>query len=86
MSRIGAHLRNLRQRAGLTQTQVGEAIGLSGNSLVSRIESGRVPPTERVLAALARLYDQDVEALSALANASEDGSMLHSELSPCVVT
>jgi len=81
MSDIGNHIRNLRGREGLTQTQLGLALGLSGNSLVSRIESGRVVPTPRVLAAVAEFFDQDLEALTAMATTADGGSILHSELS-----
>jgi transcriptional regulator with XRE-family HTH domain len=81
MSTIGNHLRSLRNRAGLTQTQLAAAIGLSGNSLISRIESGSVSPTPGVLNSLAKFYNQDLEALIAMTTAeSQTHGVLHGEL------
>ncbi len=81
MSNIGNHLRHLRNRAGLTQNQLANAIGLSGNSLISRIESGRVSPTPSVLNALAKFYVLDLEVfLSLTASEPHGGGILDSEL------
>jgi len=74
MSSIGEQIRRLRTQAGLTQTALAHAIGLSGNSLISRIESGRTPPTDRVLQDVARFFDLDVETLIALRTTSQDSS------------
>ena len=75
MSSFSEHLRRLRTRAGLTQSALAHAIGLSGNSLISRLESGAVSPSDVVLHKLATFFDQDPEAMLALmqtARPSED--------------
>jgi transcriptional regulator with XRE-family HTH domain len=82
MSDIGGHLRQLRIRMGLTQNQLANALGLSGNSLISRVESGRVKPTSTLLNGMASFFDQDLEALSAMTSSGDDvQELLHAELS-----
>jgi transcriptional regulator with XRE-family HTH domain len=72
MSALGQQIRRLRTQAGLTQNALAQAVGLSGNSLISRIESGRTHPTDRVLSDLARFFDLDTEALLALRTTESD--------------
>ena len=82
MSTLGQYVQTLRRQAGLTQAQLAQAIGLSGNSLVSRIESGRSLPSAAVISALARFFDRDPETLTAmLADADDTHTTIHSELS-----
>ena len=66
MSQFGEHLFRLRSRTGLTQSALAQAIGLSGNSLISRLESGKVSPSPAVVRKLAMFFDQDPEAMLAL--------------------
>ena len=40
--KVGAHIRELRLRAGLTQLELGKVVGITNNA-VSMIESGRNP-------------------------------------------
>jgi len=56
---LGAYMRSLREAAGLTQTELGEAVGMQNKQMVSGIETGRasVPPDR--LAALADALDID---------------------------
>lgn len=52
IARLGAKLRLLRERAGLSQTELAPLIGLSERSkgYISEIESGKkIPPTEIIL-------------------------------------
>ncbi|GAB4199183.1 MAG: hypothetical protein OHK0022_19200 [Roseiflexaceae bacterium] len=52
IARLGRKLRMLRERAGLSQTDLAQLIGLSERSkgYISEIESGKkVPPAETVL-------------------------------------
>mgnify|MGYP002882551100 CR=1 FL=1 len=78
---LGHYLQTLRRQSGLTQGQVAQAIGLSGNSLISRIESGQTTPSTKVINELARLFDQDVEALTARSTQRNDGhAVIHAEL------
>lgn len=82
MSTLGQYVQTLRRQAGLTQKQLARAIGLAGNSLISRIESGRTLPSDAVLAALATFFDRDPETLTAmLAEANDAHTAIHSELS-----
>ena len=80
MSEFGTHIRQLRQQMGLTQAALAQGLNLSGNSLISRIESGRVKPTPRMLQLLANFFDRDLEALNALKHASEHQNGLHDEM------
>jgi transcriptional regulator with XRE-family HTH domain len=80
MSDFGTHIRQLRQQMGLTQSALAQGLNLSGNSLISRIESGRVKPTPRVIELLAQFFDRDLEALNALKHVSHDQSGLHGEI------
>lgn len=52
ISRLGKKVRKLRERAGLSQTDLAQALGLSESSkgFISEIESGKkLPKTELVL-------------------------------------
>ncbi|MGD8282389.1 MAG: helix-turn-helix transcriptional regulator [Gemmatimonadota bacterium] len=65
---FGAQIRRLRQRAGWTQTRLAEALDLSGNSMISRIESGSVRPSERIIDALAHTFGVERESLTMFLN------------------
>jgi transcriptional regulator with XRE-family HTH domain len=61
--RVGANLAAARVAKGMTQRQVGEAVGAAGPD-VSRWENGRVEPGPAYRQALADvLFDGDVSAL-----------------------
>ncbi len=64
MLTLHQRLRALRQERGLTQTQVGQALGV-GKMTVSQLEQGQVALTPTKLAKLAHLYGLSVAALSA---------------------
>lgn len=64
MLTLPQRLRALRQERGLTQTQVGQALGV-GKMTVSQLEKGQVALTPTKLAKLAQLYGLSVDALSA---------------------
>lgn len=58
MSDIGGRIRSLRKEAGLTQADLGRAIGHIGNTYITRLETGAVKnPTVYTLTALARALD-----------------------------
>lgn len=60
---VGANLRAARDRAGMTQRQVGDAVGAAGPD-VSRWETGRVEPGAYFRQQLADLFfDGDVAEL-----------------------
>ncbi|MFF8596067.1 helix-turn-helix domain-containing protein [Streptomyces sp. NPDC015220] len=67
--RLGAELRKLRERAGLTATAAAELLGVN-QARVSMIETGRTPVSADKLRAMAHTYecfdDQLVEALAAM--------------------
>ncbi len=60
--RLGAELRKLRERAGLTATGAGELLGVN-QSRVSMIETGRTPISADRLRSMAHVYDCADEAL-----------------------
>lgn len=64
--RIAFWLRGARERAGLTQGQVAEHLGLSpkSKSSISDYESGRTTPPIQVLRHLAELYGVPLELLT----------------------
>lgn len=52
IARLGTKLRHLRERAGLSQTELAQRIGMSERSkgYISEIEGGKkIPPTEKIL-------------------------------------
>ncbi len=59
---FGNKLLSLRTRAGLTQQQVAEAVGVS-NKAVSKWETGKTKPTTNVLRRLSSLYHIPIEEL-----------------------
>jgi transcriptional regulator with XRE-family HTH domain len=63
--RLGERLRGLRKRAGLTQSQVAEAVGVSHES-ISRLERGEQWSTFAVLSELAAEYGVELADLSAV--------------------
>lgn len=67
---MGERLRRLRSDAGMTQTQLAVAAGLSGPSSVSNIERGDSPPAMKTAARLAEALGTDVAYL--LTGASAD--------------
>ncbi|GAA4732754.1 helix-turn-helix domain-containing protein [Phytohabitans rumicis] len=62
LASVGPHLRTLRQRRGLTLTQLAEASGISVSTL-SRLESGGRKPTLELLLPLARAYQVTLDEL-----------------------
>lgn len=60
--RLGAELRKLRERAGLTVTGAAELLGVN-QSRVSMIETGRTPISADRLRSMAHVYDCSDEAL-----------------------
>jgi len=74
---LGGHLRELRERAGVSRTDAGWAIRAS-ESKISRLELGRVSFKERDVVDLLTLYDvtderERDEALSLMRNANAPG-------------
>ncbi|MEU0740908.1 helix-turn-helix transcriptional regulator [Streptomyces sp. NPDC006134] len=65
--RLGAELRKLRERAGLTATGAAELLGVN-QARVSMIETGRTPISADRLRSMAHTYDcRDEELIDALA-------------------
>ena len=63
--RLGEKVRTLRERAGLSQTELAEALDLSASSrgYISEIESGKkVPPTGKIVQ-LARFFNVTTDYL-----------------------
>lgn len=50
-SELGQYMRDLRHKAGLSQVELSDRVGLAYYSVISAIENGRIPvPPERYLA------------------------------------
>ncbi|MFB7778140.1 helix-turn-helix domain-containing protein [Streptomyces bauhiniae] len=68
---LGRHLRRLREAAGLLQKDVVAAKAIGSESMLSKIETGKVPVQERHVRRLVQLYTQgdpgDLEACLAMA-------------------
>src|SRR3990167_3012637 len=50
---IGARLKQIREAAGLSMSEVAKRVGLSGSSAIAHIESGHSPPPVERLASIA---------------------------------
>ncbi len=59
MPTIGSKLRTLRKARRLTQQELAE--GIASASLISQIESGRVPPSQHIIQSLSQRLQVDVE-------------------------
>ncbi len=72
MAGFGSRIRELRQRAGLTQWQVAEKTGVS-NTYISALESGRKPaPPHVIVTALAACLHTDEDELWGVARAERE--------------
>lgn len=58
----GHHVAQARKRAGLTQQQLAERVGV-GRVAVARIEAGNTSPSVALALAISRELDESVEAL-----------------------
>ncbi|MEE2828824.1 MAG: short-chain fatty acyl-CoA regulator family protein [Myxococcota bacterium] len=62
--RLGARIRGLRRREGLTQTQLAARLGISA-SYINLIEHNRRPVTAHLLIRLARVFELDLSTFAA---------------------
>ena len=60
---IGEKLKEFRKKNGLTQTQLAEALGYSGKSVISHIEKGDADMTYEKLALLLKIYHLDANEM-----------------------
>lgn len=60
---IGERVRLLRVASGLSQTALSESLGLKGNTVVSKVETGRMPLDEELAASIASALDCSMEFL-----------------------
>lgn len=68
---LGARLRELRLRQGLSQRALADVVGV-GFPHVSKVEAGREAPSEDLLRKLAVELDADLDELLLLANRVSD--------------
>jgi len=61
---IGESLRVLRRRAGLTQAQAADLVGVR-NTYISQVERGSKGVSVRTMLKLLRAYSADLQALAA---------------------
>lgn len=61
--RFGEKLRTLRNRRGITLTQLAEQLGYKAHGHLSEIESGKKLPTAGLALKVARLFDVSTDAL-----------------------
>lgn len=59
----GSKLRKAREKSGLTQSQVGKAVGI-GKAAISKIENGGKSPSSDVLVRLCKLYGVQIENIT----------------------
>jgi transcriptional regulator with XRE-family HTH domain len=81
--KIGRELAQLRDKAGFTQVSMGEALGVSYQT-VGRIERGERPPTWRYLKKLAEALHVSVQRLFVLAGMDDGPVVEESELAAMV--
>ena len=63
MAHVGPTLRRLRQRAGVTQSALAEALGLRSHVFVSRLETGQKAPSIALLMRIAAYFQMRLERL-----------------------
>ncbi|MCA9666413.1 MAG: helix-turn-helix transcriptional regulator [Myxococcales bacterium] len=80
VSHLGKQIRGLRKRIGLTQAQLAAQCGLSGNSMISRVESGAMLPSEALLSHLASALGVERDALALLSDDPGEAALAESEL------
>mgnify|MGYP001481680006 CR=1 FL=1 len=61
---VGEALRVLRRRAGLTQAQAADLVGVR-NTYISQVERGSKGVSVRTMLKLLRVYSADLQALAA---------------------
>ena len=61
---IGERVRMLRVASGRSQTALSESLGLKGNTVVSKVETGRMPVDHELAASIASALDCSVEFLT----------------------
>lgn len=59
----GTKLRKARDRSGMTQSEVAEAVGVQ-KAAISKIEVGRASPSSDLLARLCKLYGIDIASIT----------------------
>ena len=62
---VDNNIAELRHKAGLSQQELGDALGLSRNAIAS-IERGAAYPTIRLAFVLAKYFDESVEEIFTL--------------------
>lgn len=60
---VGERVRMLRVASGQSQTSLSESLGLKGNTVVSKVETGRMPVDQELASSLASALDCSVEFL-----------------------
>lgn len=73
MQALGAAIAEVRRQAGLTQTQLGEAIGLDQGN-ISKIERGRLEATSERLVAISKATGASVGAIWSIAEKQRDSA------------
>ena len=69
---LGKRIRFFRERAGLTQEQLGRAIGYSGKAMISRIEGGTVSMDAEKIEVVAKALDINPHVLTNRSDLSEE--------------
>jgi transcriptional regulator with XRE-family HTH domain len=62
-ARFGAKLRQLRERDGLTQTNLAQRLGLASHSHIAKLEAGQDRPSLDLVARTARLFEVTTDYL-----------------------
>jgi transcriptional regulator with XRE-family HTH domain len=68
---MGRCVREAREAAGLTQLQLGRAVGVTQNTM-TKIECGEIPPSVYVLSCIAEELDTTLDDLCPVVTAKED--------------
>ncbi|MBF0104966.1 MAG: helix-turn-helix transcriptional regulator [Deltaproteobacteria bacterium] len=62
-SALGAKVRGLREKSGLTQQELAEIVGVESPSYISKIERGATSPSYELLARIAKALHVDLKDL-----------------------
>ena len=81
---LGKRIRFFRERAGLTQEQLGQSIGYSGKAMISRIEGGTVTMDPAKIELVAQKLSINPHVLTNRSELSEEELLVLQDFLTCL--
>ena len=82
-TRIGERIRYYRTKAGMSQSDLAEALFISSNQYISRLESGKAFPSLELIIAMAELFHISTDDLLTNGTLQDEKFMDSEEFSDC---